>query len=82
MREIIKFSPTTIPVIPILNHPQLDEIQYSHQDQAIYPQSGWKAPADVLLRNLVTDPSPEVILAELDILSQPDLTIMEIRTLT
>ena len=30
----------------------------------------------------MTDPSPEDTLAELDILSQPDLTITEIRTLT
>ena len=37
---------------------------------------------DSLSRNPVTDPSHENILAELDILSQPALSINEIRTLT
>ena len=37
---------------------------------------------DALSRNPVTDPSLEDTLAKLDILSQPDLTIMEIRILT
>ena len=37
---------------------------------------------DVLSRNPVTDSSPEDSLAELDILSQPDMSITEIRTLT
>jgi len=35
-----------------------------------------------LSRNPVTDPSPEDTLAELDIFSQPDMSITEIRTFT
>ena len=37
---------------------------------------------DALSTNPVTDPSPDNNLAELNTLSQPDLSITEIRTLT
>ena len=81
------------PLIPILNHHRLDEIEnprlqrlkiklmaYNFMTEWV---KGTKNDApDALSRNPVTDPSPEDSLAELDTLSQPALSITEIRTLT
>ena len=81
------------PLIPILNHHRLDEIENPCLERlkiklmaynfTIEWVKGTKNDApDSLSRNPVTDPSPEDSLAELDTLSQPALSITEIRTLT
>ena len=81
------------PLIPILNHHRLDEIEnprlqrlkiklMAYNFTAEWVKGTKNSAPDALSRNPVTDPSPEDTLAELDILSQPDLTIMEIRILT
>ena len=81
------------PLILILNHHRLDEIEnprlqrlkiklmaYNFTTEWV---KGTKNDApDALSRNPVTDRSPEDSLAELDTLSQPALSITEIRTLT
>ena len=81
------------PLVPILNHHRLDEIENPRLQRlkiklmAYNFTTEWvkgtkNGAPDALSRNPVTDPSLEDTLAELDILSQPDLTITEIRTLT
>ena len=81
------------PLVPILNHHRLDKIENPRLQRlkiklmAYNFTTEWvkgtkNGAPDALSRNPVTDPSLEDTLAELDILSQPDLTITEIRTLT
>ena len=77
------------PLIPILNHHRLDEIENPRlwrlkiKLMAYISMTEWvkgtknDAP-DALSRNPVTDPSPEDSLAELDTLSQPALSITQI----
>ena len=78
-------------VVPILNHHRLDEIENPHLQRLRIKLMAYNFTTEwvkgtkngtpvALSRNPVTDPSLEDTLAELDILSQPDLTITEIRT--
>ena len=81
------------PLIPILDHHHLDEIEnpclqwlkikliaYTFTAEWVIGINN-DAP-DVLSRNPVKDPSPDDSLAELDTLGQPDLSITKIKTLT
>jgi len=81
------------PLIPILNHHHLDEIEnprlqrlkmklMAYNFTAEWVKGTKNDAPDILSRNPVKDPSPDNSLAELDTLDQPDLSITEIRTLT
>ena len=78
------------PLIPILNNHRLDEIENPRLQRLRTRIMGYNFTAewlkgsnnsapDALSRNPVSDPSPHDILAELDILNQPEISISEIR---
>ena len=81
------------PLIPILNNHRLDEIENPRLQRLRTRIMGYNFTAewlkgsnnsapDVLSRNPVSDPAPHDILAELDILNQPDISISEIRAIS
>ena len=81
------------PLIPILNNHRLDEIEnprlqrlrtriVGYNFTAEWLKGSNNSAPDALSRNPVSDPSPHDILAELDILNQPDISISEIRATT
>ena len=78
------------PLIPILNNHRLDEIENPRLQRLRIRIMGYNFTAewlkgsnnsapDALSRNPTSDPSPHDILAELDILNQPEISISEIR---
>ena len=78
------------PLIPILNNHRLDEIKNPRLQRLRTRIMGYNFTAewlkdsnnsapDALSRNPTSDPSPRDILAELDILNQPEISISEIR---
>ena len=78
------------PLIPILNNHRLDEIENPRLQRLRTRIMGYNFTAewlkgsnnsapDALSRNPTSDPSPHDILAELDILNQPEISISEIR---
>ena len=78
------------PLIPILNNHRLDEIEnpclqrlrtriMGYNFTAKWLKGSNNSAPDALSRNPVSDPSPHDILAELDILNQPEISISETR---
>ena len=78
------------PLIPILNNHRLDEIENPRLQRLQTRIMGYNFTAewlkgcnnsapDALSRNPISDPSPHDILAELDILNQPEISISEIK---
>ena len=81
------------PLIPILNNHRLDEIENPRLQRLRTRIMGYNFTAewlkgtnnsapDALSRSPVSDPAPHDILAELDILNQPDISISEIRAIS
>ena len=81
------------PLIPILNHHRLDEIENSclqrlqtrimgYNFTAEWLKGSNNSASDALSRSPVSDPAPHNILAELGILNQPDISISKIRVIS
>ena len=81
------------PLIPILNSHRLDEIENPQLQRLRTRIMGYNFTAqwlkgsnnhapDALFKNPVSDPSHHDVLAEIDVLNQPELSISEIRATT
>ena len=81
------------PLIPILHNHRLDEIENPRLQRlrtrimrynftAEWLKGSNNSAPDALSRSPVSDPAPHDILAELDILNQPDISIFEIRAIS